>query len=795
MLTRACKFIGAVTFLVLSMLAAAISLLNTIDLNRYRDLVTQQIDAATGRELVLGPIDVAISLRPTLRARNVALKNAEWSSQSAMVQVERLDASVALLPLLNGRLEIERVHLRGVRLLLETNARGHGNWQFSGGDHRGRSTPPVPIALPLFEEVQLEDVVVSYRDGANGRSASVSLGRLTTHNVRTGPPSGPETRGQFNAVRLEDLELAYVETAAERTASLAAERVQGLVPVVTRTTELERSKNIEQLRVEGLRFEYREGRSGYAMSVALDRLMGRLLNLGTGEKPGGDPNELRIRNLKFSHRQRPSARLTSVDLGQLTARSAGLSQPITLEASGRYRRVLFRATGEIGTIVQLTRGRVYPVDIEVSTSGADLGVKGRIGRHPSGDRLDLRLSLRGGNLSRLSAWTGARLPDIGPYRGHARLRKTGATYRFDDMDVTLGRSRMTGRLALVRSGTRSSVQANLNARMLHMPELVSALRSTYGARRAPNADASASRARLFSERPLHLGLPQSVQLSLVLHARTLVTPRLALRDVAANARLVDGVLTVDPLQARMAGGSMEGGFVLDTRRANPGLSADMVARELDVGELLRVLASSDVLEGKADLALSLRGSGDSVADIAGGLDGHVRVLVEEGRAQVAAMDTFVGGFTRLIGMLFARHSERGTVNCLAGEFQLENGIARSTLLLADTDSSTLHGKGTIDLRNEALDLVVSPKPKTATLSLVVPVKIEGTLADPTFTPSKLAAARKLGGIVAAAVFFPPAVAAALVELGGETNACLRLADDRQVDSEREDDPLPPSYDR
>ncbi len=794
MLTRACKFIAAVALLILSMLAVAISLANSVDLNEYRDLITQQVGAVTGRELALGPIDVALSLRPTLRASNVMLKNAKWGSQSPMVQVERLDASLALLPLLSGEVEIERVHLKGVRVLLETNAHGHGNWQFGTGRHRPRPAPAAAVALPLFEQVQLEDVVVSYRDGASGASASLTLGGLTTHTVRTHQGSRLESRGRFNAVRLQGLELTYADGAGARTASLTAGRVQGLVPVVTRTTELERSKNVEQLRAERLTFQYREGRSGQAMSVALERLMGRLANLKAGDEHTGALNELRFRNLKFSHRQRPGAVSTSIDLSELSARSAGLSEPVALKASGRYRGVLFQASGEIGALARLARDSTYPIDMQVSTSGAELGARGRIERHPAGGRLDLRLSAQGGNLSHLSAWSGARLPDIGPYRASARLRKAGGTYRFSDMDVTLGRSRASGRLALVFTGARPSVQANLTARMLHVPELVSALRGPGGTRHASAAEADASRTRLFSDRPLRFHLPDALHLKLVLHARTVVTTKLPLRDVAISARVVDGVLTVDPLQARMAGGSVEGGFSLDTRAASPSVTADLTAKDLDMAKLLRVLAGSDALQGKADLALSLRGGGDSVADIVGGLDGHVRALVEEGRAQVGAMEAFVGGFTRLLGMLFARHSERGTLNCLAGEFQLENGIARSTLLLADTDSSTLHGKGTIDLRNETLDLVVSPKPKTATLSLVVPVKIEGTLVQPTFTPSRLAAARKLGGVLAAAVFFPPAVAAALVELGGETNACLRLAANGQAQPEQ-DEPLPPSYDR
>ncbi len=47
-----------------------------------------------------------------------------------MAAVARVEAQVQLLPLLSGRLEIASVTLVRPDILLETDADGHGNWQF-----------------------------------------------------------------------------------------------------------------------------------------------------------------------------------------------------------------------------------------------------------------------------------------------------------------------------------------------------------------------------------------------------------------------------------------------------------------------------------------------------------------------------------------------------------------------------------------------------------------------------------------------------------------------------------------
>src|SRR3954470_19285379 len=134
-------------------IAALYAIIRSVDFNSYKDLVAQQVKAATGRELVLtGDVRVGISLTPHLEIEQVSFRNADWGTEPQMLKLEKLEADVALLPLLSSQIEIKRVRLIGAEILLETNKDGLGNWVM-GQPQSGQAGSSAP--LPRIGEVQI----------------------------------------------------------------------------------------------------------------------------------------------------------------------------------------------------------------------------------------------------------------------------------------------------------------------------------------------------------------------------------------------------------------------------------------------------------------------------------------------------------------------------------------------------------------------------------------------------------------------------------------------------------------
>ncbi len=149
--------------------------LGTLDAERYRAVIEEGVERATGHRLVLdGPIELTVSLTPELVATGVRVSNPAWSDGSDWLVADRVEARVGLRELLDGALELRRIALVRPRLMLETDASGQGNWALSGGTEETTSS-----GLDFrLDSVDLEGLSVSYVDGASGASHAGSVDAL-----------------------------------------------------------------------------------------------------------------------------------------------------------------------------------------------------------------------------------------------------------------------------------------------------------------------------------------------------------------------------------------------------------------------------------------------------------------------------------------------------------------------------------------------------------------------------------------------------------------------------------------
>lgn len=117
--------------------------LATFDPDSLKPRIIAAVKQQTGRDLTLqGGIHLQLSLQPTLTVQGVSFANPPGFSRPQMATLERLDLTLALLPLLSHQVEIDRLVLVKPDILLETDAKGQPNWQFT----KPGEAPPQPPA-------------------------------------------------------------------------------------------------------------------------------------------------------------------------------------------------------------------------------------------------------------------------------------------------------------------------------------------------------------------------------------------------------------------------------------------------------------------------------------------------------------------------------------------------------------------------------------------------------------------------------------------------------------------------
>lgn len=481
---------------------------------------------------------------------------------------------------------------------------------------------------------------------------------------------------------------------------------------------------------------------------------------------------MEIRRGRLTYRDARTGKDMRLDLERVSAEAESYSAPLGIEAEGAWNGNPVSISGAVDSLADMASGAPVGIDFEARALGFDARLAGTV----SGPGLDLRITLRGAELSSLAPLAGQQLPKLGPVALDARIEGSANEFRLEDLKVALASNTLSGRVELAVAGPRPRIGGTLASTGIDLAALrADSSGSTRSAATGGNTESRKERPdRVFPDDPFPLDGLKTVDLDLTFSVEKLAGLSVPVDAVRAGVSLDDGALAVKPFSATVAGSRVEGGFRIDARRAAPGIHLAARAAEVDLGRLLQEAGVTDLFEGKANASVDLSGAGRSVAALMAGLNGDIRIVGGSGRLKTQTFDAAVGGASALLGTLFAGRKQWTVVNCTVASVGIEKGRATSRAALIDTEYSTVAARGTADLASETLDLVVEPRAKSATLNIAVPVHVRGSFAEPKIRPETGAVLKKLGGLAAIALF-PPAAIVGLGELGGDDNECLKTA--------------------
>ncbi len=168
------RFFLFLVFLVAVLIGAVLIVPGFIDWTVYRDRIAAEIEAVTGRQVTLGG-DIRLQLvpKPTLQLGDVRIASTPGTTTEPLVTLSELEVRVFLTPLLQGRVEFERIRMVEPLVTLEVSVDGQGNWDDrraaaapEGGDD-GLDATRLADAVVL-RELQIVGGTVVYRDARAG---------------------------------------------------------------------------------------------------------------------------------------------------------------------------------------------------------------------------------------------------------------------------------------------------------------------------------------------------------------------------------------------------------------------------------------------------------------------------------------------------------------------------------------------------------------------------------------------------------------------------------------------------
>jgi AsmA protein len=201
----------------------------------------------------------------------------------------------------------------------------------------------------------------------------------------------------------------------------------------------------------------------------------------------------------------------------------------------------------------------------------------------------------------------------------------------------------------------------------------------------------------------------------------------------------DNVTHLHPLQAQLYGGTYAGDLTYDAHTATPSLSMDEHLTGVDMTQLAANTKAKGRVSGKATVNLKGTARGADADDILKTLNGHFDANIANGALEGVDLGYDLAMAQSLIekqGITSSQDTKRTKFDAFKDSATITNGVAQTSDLSIISPVLKVSGKGTINLRNEALDLALTASVmKSATASAVdVPVKVSGTYSDPTIKP-------------------------------------------------------------
>ena len=154
--------LGTVITLIITVILAAIILINWVDPNHFKTPIGEQLSKAMGREVKLTG-DMRWRFYPNLglTLNDVQIDNPKTFKTPVFAKASHLDLHIRLLPLIEGKLLINKIHLKDLHLNLIVNKNGERNWTFEKKKAPASQKTSEPVTNKSNSRLKLQEISVA----------------------------------------------------------------------------------------------------------------------------------------------------------------------------------------------------------------------------------------------------------------------------------------------------------------------------------------------------------------------------------------------------------------------------------------------------------------------------------------------------------------------------------------------------------------------------------------------------------------------------------------------------------
>lgn len=434
---------------------------------------------------------------------------------------------------------------------------------------------------------------------------------------------------------------------------------------------------------------------------------------------------------------------TTVNIKNLELTAKDMDSKINLKYDVSYNGDEIKGNADADSINALLKNEPYHINLNANAFGTTLKVNGVL----SDLMGDLSFDLSGSALSPQGNFDLPKIDLKAKAAGNLKLINL-ALERLD-----MGSNVITAKIKADLSGKKPFVSGNITSKVFDLT-LLSAQKKTASV----SFIAPAHAASFVPDEKLDLSVLNTLNANIKLSIdRLILTEDIDLQNLQTTIALNGGILNLNPLSAVAGGGDITGNLSLNA--SNNDLSLNLDGQNITVQDFIKTLQPqkdnfSIVSGGKTDLHVALKSSGATYQKIVQNLSGQVLLVVGQSRLQAGALKYLRGNFiTQLLSTLQLQAKDpKMSMKCavLRGDF----GDGKITLpkgIAFDSKKMTVVGDGTINLKNDKLDISIKPFNGSLTdvnvaQALSSLVKIGGTIENPAIRLDNASVVKNVVGV-------------------------------------------------
>ena len=437
---------------------------------------------------------------------------------------------------------------------------------------------------------------------------------------------------------------------------------------------------------------------------------------------------------------------TQLDLKVTEAEATGfLEEPVKLRAEGTYQKLPLTLSLDGGSYQNLRSSKEpYPLQINLGVGKLKAKINGNLTEPLAMKGEDVTLDIQGDDMANLFPLIRLVFPSTPPYRLKGHLKHEADIWSFSNFSGRVGNSDLSGNIRVDTAPKRHVMKADLVSNLLDFKDLAGFLGGKPGTKQSEkaseeqqkNASAEQESDRMFPDQRYDLERLRAMDADVRLRAKQILAPNLPIDDLNAKLSLNDGVLKFEPTVFGVANGRIEIFSTFDGSKRPSKINIDARLRQLDLRRFLKSAFAQKTI-GPIGGRITLSGTGESFRELMATASGNTFLVMSGGEISELLVRLAGLNVARALGVV-VRGDKPIPIRCALVDLKGKDGQMGVETLVFDTANSVISGDGKIDLRDEKLDIVLTPVPKDfSPFSLRSFIRVNGSLKNVSAFPDPI----------------------------------------------------------